>query len=99
MAALERDLDRVLADQADVLYEQLVGGEVLDARQAACRTAFAATFRAWAGPSELFTGVGAEVAVLPGDLHDLTDSVDVHGERKWIGVFQLSLPGKTTSGR
>ena len=98
MAALECDLDRILADQARVLNSQLFGGEVLDARQPAGRTAFAATLSAWARPSKLLTGVGAAVAVLPGDLHDLSVAVDIDIDRKGIGVLQLSLPAKA-SGR
>ena len=92
MTAVECDLDRVLADQAHVVDPQLIGGEVLDPREPACRTAFAATFRARARPSQLFAGVDGAVPILPGDLHDLTQAVDVHVEGKRIGVFQLSLP-------
>ena len=88
MAALERDLDRILADQARVLDSQLVGGSVLEARKAAGRTAFAATLRARAGPAKLLSGVGAAVAALPGDVHDLPLAVDVDVQRKRVGVLQ-----------
>jgi hypothetical protein len=91
VAALESDLDRVLADQASVLNSQLFRGEAPDARQPAGRTPFAATLSAWAGPSKLLTGVGAAVAVLPGDLHDLSVAVDIDIDGKGIGVLQLWL--------
>ena len=96
MAALERDLERVLADQAHVLNSQLLGGEVLDARETAGSAGFAATLGARARPSELLTRVGAPVLVLPSDLHDLTVAVDVDAEGKRVWVFQLSRPGTLT---
>jgi hypothetical protein len=99
MAGLERDLDRVLADQAHVLDSQLIVGEVLDPSEPASRTAFAATLRARARPSQLFAGIGAVVPILPGDLHDLTFAVDVDVEGERIGVFQLWLPMDAASGR
>jgi hypothetical protein len=91
VAALKSDLDRVLADQAHVLDTQLVGREALDAGEAACRAAFAATLRAWARPPKLLTRVGALVAALPRDLHDLSLAIDVDVDGKRFGVLQLSL--------
>jgi hypothetical protein len=98
VAALECDLDGVLADQARILNAQLFGGKVLDARQPAGRTALAATLRAGARPPKLLTGVGAAMAALPRDLHDLSVAVDIDIDGKGIGVLQLSLP-VNASGR
>jgi hypothetical protein len=91
VAALKCDLDRVLADQAHVLDAQLVGRQAFDAGQAAGRTTFAAALRTRTGPPKLFTGVGALVAALPRDLHDLSIAVDVDVDGKRLGVLQLFL--------
>jgi hypothetical protein len=91
MAALKCNLDRVLADQAHVLYAQLVGRKAFDAGKAAGRTAFAPTLRARAGPPKLLTRIGALVAALPCDLHHLSIAVDVDVDGKRFGVLQVLL--------
>lgn len=89
MATLERDLQRVLADQAHVLDPQLLRGEVLDAGQATWRSRFAPALGAGARPPQLLSRVDAAVAALPRDLHHLALAVDVDVEWKRVGVLQL----------
>src|SRR5437773_9306109 len=85
MTALERDLQRVLADELDVLHPQLFVAERLHARQPSRHACLAPTLRARARPPQLLARVGRARAVLPGDLHDLTRAVDVDvaGKRVW----------------
>src|ERR1700686_5175028 len=93
MAALERDLQGVLTDQAHVLYAQLFGGEVLHSREAARRPRFTPALGARARPPELLTRIGGALTVLPFDLHHLTLAVDVNIAWKRIQVLQvLRLP-------
>ncbi len=89
MAALERDLQGVLADQAHVLDSKLVLGEVLDPGQAARRPGLTATFGAGARPPELCSRVSAAVAALPCDLHHLAFAIDVDVDWKRVRVLQL----------
>jgi|GEM_PF-6140068 len=91
MAAFERNLKRVLADQRHVLDAQLIGVEVLDSSKASRHAGFATTFRARARPAQSLGGIAAAMAVLPPDDHDLEFAVDIDGERKGIGVFQGRL--------
>jgi hypothetical protein len=88
MAALERDLQRVLSDQRHVPDAQLVGAEAPDARQPARCTRFASTLGAWTRPPQLLSRVHRLPAVFPRDLHDLTLAIDVDGGGKRIGVLQ-----------
>jgi hypothetical protein len=92
MAALKCDLQGVLADQADVLDPQLVGGEVLDARQAAGSSRFASTLRARTRPPELLSRISAAVAVLPRDFHHLALAIDLDVDWEWVGVLQVAGP-------
>ena len=87
MAAFERDLERVLADQRHVLDAQLIGVEVLDASKTSRHAGLAATLRARARPAQTLAGIAAAMTVLPRDDHDL--AVDIDGERKGVGVFQV----------
>ena len=89
MAALECDLQGVLADQAHVLDPQLLRGEVLDAGQATWRSRFTPALGAWARPPQLLSRKGAVVAALPRDLHHLALALDVDVEWKRVGVLQL----------
>ncbi len=91
MAAFERNLKCVLADQRHVLYAQLTGVEVLDASETSRSARLSATLRARTRPAQTLSGIGAVVAVLPGDDHDLTFAVDVDCERIRVGVFQVRL--------
>jgi hypothetical protein len=93
VAALKRDLDRVLADQAHVLDAQLVRREALDAGEAPCGTSFTTALRTRTCPPKPFTSEGALVATLPRDRHDLSLAVDVDVDGKRLGVLQLSLTG------
>lgn len=88
MAAIESDLERVLADERHVPDEKLVGIQALDPSQAPRHARLAATFGAWARPAQALGGIGASVPVLPRDDHDLPFAVDIDSERKWVGVFQ-----------
>jgi hypothetical protein len=88
MPALERDLERVLADQRHVLYAQLVGVEVLYASKTARLARLAAALRAWTRPTQSLGGIAAAVTVLPRDDHDLAFAVDIDCERIGVGVFQ-----------
>jgi hypothetical protein len=89
MAALEGDLQGVLADQAHVMDAQLLCRQALDPRQAARRAGFPAALSAWARPPELLARISASVAALPLDLHHLALSIDVDIERERVGVLQL----------
>ena len=89
MAALERDLERVLADEGHVLDAELVRSECREAREAPRGSRLTATFRARARPPQPLTCVLAAVAALPLDLHDLAFAVDVDVQRKGVGIFQL----------
>jgi len=84
--ALERDLQRVLADQAHILDPQLFRRERFHAGQAPRGTRFAPAFGARACPPELLAGIRAAVAALPFDLHHLALAIhiDVEWERVWI---------------
>jgi hypothetical protein len=53
VATLERDLQRVLPDQCDVVNPQLFIAQRFDAGESTCDPRFAATLRAWARPSQL----------------------------------------------
>jgi hypothetical protein len=53
VATLERDLQRVLPDQRDVVNPQLLIAKRLDAGESTCDPGFAATLCAWACPSQL----------------------------------------------
>src|SRR6478736_5144712 len=77
VAALERDLQGVLADQADVLDPQLSWIQVLDSGEATWSTRLAATLGAGTGPSELLPAVHASMAAFPFDHHLLALAVDV----------------------
>ena len=88
MAAFERDLERVLADQRHVLDAQLIGVEVLDASKTSRHAGLAATLRARARPAQTLAGIAAAMTVLPRDDHDLAFAVDIDCERKGVGVFQ-----------
>ncbi len=88
MAALERDLESVLADERDILYAKLVGVETLDASKPSRRAGLAATFRAWARPAKLLGRVAAAMPALPPDDHDLALAIDVDRKRKRVGVPQ-----------
>ena len=93
MAALERNLQCVLTDQAHVLDPKLFGGQALDASQSPRRARFTSTLRARARPPELLARVRAAVPVLPRDLHHLALAIDIDVEWKRVGVLQwLSLP-------
>ena len=89
MAALKRDLERVLPDQAHVLKTKLFGSEVFHPRQAPGRTRLASTLGAGTGPAELLARVDAAVPVLPDHVHQLAFAIDVDVEGKRIGVLQL----------
>jgi hypothetical protein len=95
MAALERDLKRILPDEAHVLDPKLIRGQALDAGESTWSSGFTATLGARAGPSQLFARIGAAVAVLPSDLHHLALSVDVDVEWKRVGVLQFAMPTVT----
>jgi hypothetical protein len=88
VAALESDLERVLADERDVLDEKLVRIQALDPSQAPRDARLAATFGARAGPAQALTRIGASVPVLPSDDHDLAFAVDVDRERIGVWIFQ-----------
>jgi hypothetical protein len=94
VAALECNLECVLPDQRDVLHAQLGGIKVLDASKTSGGAGLAATFGAWACPAKSLTRIAAAVPVLPRDHHDLAFAVDVDGEWKRVGVFQLGLTGR-----
>jgi hypothetical protein len=89
VAALESDLERVLADQAHVLNSKLFGSEVFHPRQAPGRTRLASTLGAGAGPAELFARVGTAVPILPDHVHDLAFAIDIDVDWKRIGILQL----------
>lgn len=88
MPAFECDLERVLADERDILNAQLVGLEILDASKPSGHAGLATTLRTWAGPAKTLGLIGAAVPVLPRDHHHLAFAVDVDCEWKRIGVFQ-----------
>ena len=88
MAAFERNLERVLADQRHVVDAQLVGVEVLDASKTSRRAGLAATLGAWTRPAQSLAGIAAAVAILPRNDHHLPFAVDIDSERKGVGVFQ-----------
>lgn len=88
MAAFERDLERVLADQRHVVDEQLIGVEVFDASKTSRHAGLAATLGARTRPAQALAGIAAAMTVLPRDDHDLAFAVDIDCERKGIGVFQ-----------
>src|SRR5712691_10018897 len=92
MAALERDLQGVLADQGYVLHAQLARIEDLHASKTSRYAGLAATFSTRARPAQTLSGVCAVVPAFPRYFHDLTLAVDVDGERKGVRVFQSGLP-------
>ena len=89
VAALERDLEGVLADQAHVLDPQLRGIQSLDPGQSPGSSGLASTLSARARPSELLPAVDASMAALPLDHHLLAFAVDVDVQRKRVGVLQV----------
>jgi hypothetical protein len=89
VAALERDLQGVLTDQAYVLDSQLDGIECFDPGQAPGRPSLASTFGARARPPELLPAVHTPVAAFPLDHHLLALAVDVDVQREWVGVLQV----------
>ena len=89
MAALERDLEGVLAHQRDVLHAELGGVEVLHASETSGSARLAPTFCTGTRPSKALARIAAAVAILPCDDHDLAFAVDVDRERKGVRVFQL----------
>ena len=91
VAALERDLQRVLADQCDVFHPQLVVGEVSHPREPAGSTRFAPTLCARAGPPQAVRRIRAAMTSFPLDLHDLPASIDVDVDGKRLKVFQWTL--------
>lgn len=91
MTALERDLERVLTDERDVLDVQLIGRKARQPGKTARRAGLASAFSARARPAEALARVGAAVTAFPDDLHDLAVAVDVDRQRKGIGVFQLPI--------
>ena len=95
MAALERDLEGVLADQAHVLDSQLRGIQGLDPGQAPGRSGLASTLGARARPPELLAAVDAPMAALPLDHHLLALAVDVDVQRKRVGVLQVPSAYRT----
>jgi hypothetical protein len=88
VAAFERDLERVLADQRHILHAQLIGVEVLDASKTSRDAGLTATLRAGTRPAQSLGGITAVMTVLPRDDHGLAFAVDIDGERKGVGVFQ-----------
>jgi hypothetical protein len=88
VAAFERDLECVLADERHIQHAQLIGVEVLDASKASGHAGLAATLRARTCPTQSLAGIAAAMTVLPRDDHDLAFAVDIDRERKGIGVFQ-----------
>ena len=80
MAALKRDLERVLPDQAHVLKSQLFGSQVFHPRQAPGRTRLTATLGARTSPAELHARVDAAVRVPPEHVHHLAGTLDDHGD-------------------
>jgi hypothetical protein len=84
----ECDLERVLADERDILDAQLVGFEALDASKSSGDAGLAATLRTRTSPAKAIRLIGAEMATLPRDHHDLAFAVDVDCQRKCVGVFQ-----------
>src|SRR5438105_10055010 len=88
VAALERDLQGVLADERDVADPELIVVEGLHACQPAWRAGLAATLGARTGPPQLLGAVRAAVPVLPRDLHHLARAVDVDIGGKRIRVLR-----------
>ncbi len=88
MSALECDLERVLADERNILDAQLLWLEVLHAGKASWDAGLAPALRTWTGPAKALGRVVAAMAALPRDDHDLAFTVDVDGERKRVRIFQ-----------
>lgn len=88
MAALERDLEGVLADESNVLDTELVRVQAPDPSQASWRARLASALRAGTGPPESLSRVAAAVTIFPADDHDLPLAVDVDGKGIRVGVFQ-----------
>lgn len=89
MAALERDLEGVLADQAHVLDPQLGRIQRLDPGKAAGGSRLTPAFGARACPPELLAAVHAAMTAFPFDHHLLALAVDVDVQRKRVGVLQV----------
>jgi len=89
VAALERDLQSVLADQAHVLDAQLGGIEILDPGQAPRGAGLTPALRARACPPELLSAVHAPMTAFPLDHHLLALAVDVDVQWERVGVLQV----------
>ena len=88
MSIFECDLERVLTDECYVLHPQLGRFEIFEAGETSGRSSLAATFSTRACPPESLARVGAAMAILPRDDHDLAFAVNVDCEGKRVGVFQ-----------
>ncbi len=88
MPAFECDLERVLADERDILDAQLIGFEALDASKSSGHAGLAATLRTGTRPAKAIRLIGAAMPTLPRNHHDLAFTVDIDCERKRVGVFQ-----------
>jgi hypothetical protein len=89
MAALECDLQSVLADQAHVVDAELLRRKFPDPGEPARGSGFAPTLGAWTSPSELLARIAAAMAAFPRNLHHLAFAIDVDVEWKRVGVLQL----------
>jgi len=88
VAAVEGDLQRVLAHQRDVFDPELVRAQGIDSREPSRCAGLTATFGAGACPSQLLTGIRNLVPVLPRDLHHLARAIDIDVDRKRIWILQ-----------
>jgi hypothetical protein len=85
VAAPEAELERIAADQGDVLEHEVIGRELGDLLQPTHRpVALAAALGAGTGPAQHAARIAGTVAALPLDAEELALAVEVDGDRKRV---------------
>src|SRR5690348_4607868 len=90
VAALERDLQRVLPDERHIAYAQLILVEASHTREPAWRARLAPALRARARPPQLIARVSRARAALPDDVHHVARAIDVDVGWKRVWVLRRS---------